>query len=111
MTKPTSIAEICFPSEQGWNLPSASHINPLRFWANIHFEEDLDWGKKLWTVFVEPETAPIPKQIKYTAKIFFIAPDAPHHFLKAGNKFMLCIGNLPEAPAKATGLIISCLDN
>ena len=110
MSNPTGIAEINFPTDQGWNLPTAGRSNPLEYWSHIHFEEDLDWGKKLWTVFLELETAPIPKQNKYFAKICFFVDQAPHHFIEAGKKFELCIGNLAHVPARATGIIIRHLE-
>jgi hypothetical protein len=110
MSNPTGIAEISFPPDQGWNLPSAGRGNPLEFWSHIHFEDDLDWGKKLWTVFVELETAPIPKQSKYVVKICFFVDQAPHHFIEAGKHFELRIGNLANVPARAAGIIVRRLE-
>jgi|ERR1035438_9820293 hypothetical protein len=106
MNNPIGIAEISFPPNQGWNLPTAGRGNPLEFWSHIHSEKDLDWGKKLWTVFIEPPVAPIPTQFKYTVKISFFVDSAPHHFIEAGNRFALCIGNLAEVPPRASGVII-----
>jgi hypothetical protein len=106
MSNPIGIAEICLPQDQSWNLPTAGRGNPLEFWAHIHFEADLDWGKKLWTVFIEPETQPKPDQNKYTVKICFFAEQAPQHLIEAGEKFELRIGNLAHVPALATGVII-----
>ena len=111
MNNPTGIAEIIFPAGQGWNLPSAGRGNPLEFWSHIHFKEDLEWGKKLWTVFIEPEIAPTKEQFKYVAKISFFASEAPHHLIEAGKGFDLCIGNLPGIPTKANGVIIRRLES
>ena len=110
MSNPTGIAEISFPPDQGWNLPTAGRGNALEFWSHIHFEKDLNWGKKLWTVFIEPETAPTPTQFKYTVRIFFFVEAAPQHFIEAGNRFDLRIGNLAGVPARACGVIIRRLE-
>ena len=111
MNNPTGIAEICFPADQDWNLPTVGRGNPLEFWSHIHFEKDLDWGKKLWTVFIEPQTAPAPKQSKYTVKISFFVEKAPHYFIEVGNRFDLHIGNLAGISARASGVIIRRLES
>jgi hypothetical protein len=111
MSNPTGIAELNFPSDEGWNLPSAGRGNPLEFWSHVYFEGDPNWDKGLWTVFLELEKAPTPKQVKYTAKICFFVDHAPHHYIEAGKHFELRIGNLAHVPARAKGVIIRRLES
>jgi hypothetical protein len=92
---PKALAEIVF--EQGWDLSSAGTANPLRYWSHAHFEDDPNWGREHWTLFVELEKPPEPSQNTYRAKVFFMAPTAPHHFLRPGQKFDLCVGPMIKA--------------
>lgn len=75
---PRALAEIHFQNE--WNLPGASDIHPLRYWAHVHFEDDPKWGKERWTLFIELEKPPESGAQVYLATIFFVAPSAPFHF-------------------------------
>jgi len=92
---PAAIAEITF--DQSWNLSPAGTSNPLRYWSHIHFENDPNWGKEHWTLFVELEKAPEPNQKTYIANVFFMAPTAPHHLLQPGHKFDSCVGPMVKA--------------
>jgi hypothetical protein len=100
---PEAIAEITF--DQGWNLSSAGTAKALRYWAHVHFENDLKCGQELWTLFVELNAAPVEGQKVYTAKVYFVAPTAPHHYLQPERKFELCVGEV----LKARGVIKSLL--
>jgi hypothetical protein len=111
MSNPTGIAEIYFPADQGWNLSPAGRSNPLEYWSHIYFEGDPDWDKGLWTVFLELEAAPAPKQTKHVAKISFFADKAPHHLIEAGKHFELRVGNLAHVPPRAKGVIVRRLEN
>ena len=95
LNPPEAMAEIRF--EQGWNLTPAGTANPLRYWSHVHFEDDPKWGQELWTLFVELDKAPEPQQQVYLAKVFFMAPKAPHHFFRPGQKFDLCVGPMVKA--------------
>ncbi len=99
LNSPEATAEIRF--EQGWNLTPAGTTNPLCYWSHVHFEGDPKWGKELWTLFVALDKAPELHQQVYHAKIFFMAPNAPHHFFRPGQKFELCVG--PKV--KAQGVV------
>jgi len=103
---PQAFAEIHFDPKTGWSLSLAGHGNLRRYWSHVHFENDPNWGKELWTLFVELETQPSPEQSVYRVKVFFMAPEAPHHFLQPGRKFKLCVGEM----VKATGVIIGLAD-
>ncbi len=92
---PKALAEITF--DDAWNLSPAGTANPLRYWCHVHFEDDPNWGKEHWTLFVELDRAPEPQQRVYLAKVFFMAPTAPHHFLRVGHKFSLCVGPMIKA--------------
>lgn len=92
---PTAIAEIRF--SQGWNLTPAGTVNPLRYWAHVHFKDDPRWGQETWTLFVELTKAPEQQQRIYLAKIFFMAPKAPSQFLTPDQEFDLCVGSVVKA--------------
>lgn len=92
---PKVLAEITF--RDGWNLTPAGTANPFRYWSHVHFEKDSNWGKELWTLFIELERTPEPSRRVHLAKVFFMAPEAPHHLLRAGHKFALCVGPLVKA--------------
>lgn len=101
MNTPSAFAELRF--DERWNLSPAGTANPLRYWANVHFKDDPNWGKELWTLFVELDEAPADGKRIYTAKVFFMAPPAPHHYLRPGAEFELCVGEI----VKARGVIKS----
>lgn len=90
-----AIAEIQF--EQGWNLTPAGTANPLRYWSHVHFEGDAKWGQELWTLFVDLDNPPKEDQRVYLARVFFLAPTAPTHFLRNGQRFELCVGPMVKA--------------
>ncbi len=92
---PIALAEITFDS--GWNLSPAGTANPLQYWSHAHFEDDPNWGKEHWTLFVELDRPPTPERRVYLAKVFFVAPTAPHHLLRAGHRFDLCVGPMVKA--------------
>jgi len=104
LQNPAAIADLVF--DGNWNLSPAGTSNPLRYWSHVHFENDPNWGKEHWTLFVELEEAPEANQKTFTAKIFFVAPKAPHQFLQPGQKFVLCVGPI----VKAHGIIRELLD-
>jgi hypothetical protein len=95
LNHPEAKAEICF--HEGWNLTPAGRSNPNEYWSHIHFDGDPKWGQELWTLFVELDKPPEPNQQVYLAKIFFLSPKAPSHFLRPGQKFELCIGKIVKA--------------
>ena len=90
-----AVAEIRF--QQEWNLPVASNIHPLRYWSHVRFEGDPKSGQQLWTLFVELSKPPEPHQRIYVAKMFFVAPMAPHYLLQKGKSFELFIGSRVKA--------------
>ncbi len=63
------------------------------------------WGKELWTLFVELDKAPEHNQTVYLAKIFFLAPNAPYHFLQPSQKFDLCVGSMVMAHGVVTEVL------
>lgn len=87
-----------------WNFSQAGVGGPLRYWAHVHFENDPLWGKETWTLFVELTEAPTTGRKKYDAKIFFMSPDAPHEFLRVGQKFTLGAGDRVMATGVVTAL-------
>ena len=104
MKTPEALAEITF--DQGWNLSFAGTANALRYWAHVHFENDPKWGQELWTLFVELDVPPVEGQKVFTAKVYFVAPTAPHHCLQPERKFDLCVGEV----VKARGVIKSVIE-
>ncbi len=92
--------------DQGWNLTPAGTSHPLRYWSHVHFEDDPKWGQELWTLFVELDSEPAPLQKDFTARIFFMAPTAPHVFLRIGQKFNLCVGPMVKAHGVITEVTI-----
>jgi hypothetical protein len=104
MNRAIAFAEINF--NQDWNLSPAGTDSNLRYWAHVHFENDPQWGKDLWTLFVELDAPPIKGQKLYRAKIYFVAPNAPDHLLRPERKFKLCVGET----YKAKGVIKSIVN-
>jgi hypothetical protein len=90
-----AIADLQF--QNGWNLSPAGTANPLRYWSHVHFNDDPKWGQETWTLFVELDNPPCPQQQVYRARVFFMAPMAPHHFLQVGQEFDLCVGIVVKA--------------
>ena len=95
MNNTKAVAEITF--EKGWNLSCAGTANSLCYWAHIHFENDPKWGQELWTLFVELDAPPSEGIKVYTARVYFMAPTAPHNSLQPGRKFDLCVGDVVKA--------------
>jgi len=87
--------------DDGWNLPLAGTSKPLHYWAHFCHKAPPQNNAELWTLFVEPSTEPIVGQKHYSAKMFFMAPSAPHDCLHEGDVFTLYIGEV----AKARGLV------
>ena len=98
---PTALAELVF--DDNWNLSPAGTASPLRYWAHVHFKDAPNRGKELWTLFVDLNEAPTEGKKTYIAEVSFMAPPAPHHYLKPNAEFNLFVGDI----LKARGIIKS----
>jgi hypothetical protein len=97
MNRPEAYAEISLEPNNIWNLSPAGTAHPLRYWAHLRSENDRRREPEFWTLFVELEAPPRAEQTIYSAKVFFMAPDAPHHLLQPGWNFELSVGDIIKA--------------
>jgi hypothetical protein len=69
-----------------------------RYWS--HFAD----GKGLWTLWIESSepVGEISREVheSYPVTVSFLAEDAPHDVLKAGNILILSVGNWKKASLK-----------
>ena len=105
--KRLEIAIVDLTFDDGWNLPHAGTSIPLRYWAHFHYKAPLQDNTELWTLFVEPSVKPVANQKHYSAKIFFMAPSAPHDCLHEGDELTLYIGEIE----KARGIVKNVVKN
>lgn len=92
MKKRLAIADITVEPQRGWPLPSFGSKKPFRYWAHVHFEKDLTWGQRTWTLLVDLEKAPDTSAGHIEATVYFMAPNAPEELLEEGARFELLCG-------------------
>ena len=92
MTETKALAEIAIDSKRGWVLPTFGSKKPFRYWAHVHFEDDITWGERTWTLLVDLDREPDINAGSVNATVYFLAPNAPVELLKTGAKFELVCG-------------------
>ena|ERR1700677_4306397 len=85
-------AELAVEPQRGWVLPTFGSKTPFRYWAHVHFEKDLTWGQRTWTLLVDLEKEPDASVGEIEATVYFMAPNAPTELLQEGARFELLCG-------------------
>lgn len=87
-----ALARIELVWDAGWKYPSAGIDRPLTYWSWATFEDDPNRDSGIWTLFIQLLAEPRENQTVFHAKVWFVSPEAPQHFLDQGKRFSLFRG-------------------
>jgi hypothetical protein len=93
MKKRKALAVIAIDQQRGWVLPRFGN-KPFRYQGLVHFEKDLTWGQKSWTLLVDLAGQPDLCSDSVEATVYFLSDQAPQDVLEEGARFELFMGQV-----------------